>query len=69
MSVEAAILLTVQSEALPFRSPRARTLGLYPLASPRRVHPRTVSHSGVEVYEGDCLWNVCGLESPLHVAR
>lgn len=30
--------------------------GHYSLVSPGRAHPRTISHSGVEVYKGKSLW-------------
>lgn len=51
-------LLIVQVRPPLSGSFRAGTPGCYSVASPGRVHPRTISHSGVEVYEGNCLFGV-----------
>lgn len=63
MRVEDAILLEgrfpIVQERPPLSGPfRVGTPRLYPLASPGRVHSRTISHSGAEVYEGNSLFGV-----------
>lgn len=61
--------LPIVQERPPLSGPlRVGTPELYHPASPGRVHSRTVSHSGAEVYEGNSLWGACGLESPLDAA-
>lgn len=51
--------LPIEQERPPLSGPlRVGTPELYHLASPGRVHSRTVSHSGAEVYEGNSLFGV-----------